>query len=363
MEQHRVTKLWTVNNHVENAVENWQGCSQIVDAAQLLRDGEVVAFPTETVYGLGANALSDDAVEKIFLAKGRPGDNPLIVHIADEAQLQTVAEAVPEKARRLMDAFWPGPLTLILPKTDRVASLVTAGLDTVGVRMPNHPAALALIRQAGVPVAAPSANRSGRPSPTTAAHVLADLDGRIAGVLDGGPTGVGVESTVIDVTVEPPIILRPGGVTREQLEAVIGPVKLDPAFSAGSAETPRSPGMKYAHYAPEGEMWLVEGEEPRVREKMSGMLAEAKRRGLRTGVLASAEAAPYWRERPEADVVLSVGSRAEPGEVAQRLYAVLRQFDERQVQFIVGETFSRSGLGMAVMNRLEKAAGGRILSV
>ena len=359
MERRIATKIWTVDKDVENL----PSCTQIVDAARFLRDGEVVAFPTETVYGLGANALSDESVEKIFLAKGRPSDNPLIVHIGAKEQLSLVAREVPEKAERVMKAFWPGPLTVILPRTRRVAPLVTAGLDTVGVRMPDHPVALALLQEAGVPIAAPSANRSGRPSPTTAAHVLTDLDGRIAGVLDGGPTGVGVESTVLDVTVEPPMILRPGGVTQEQLEAVIGKVALDPSFSAGASETPRAPGMKYTHYAPEGEMWLVSGDFPRVRAKMAEMLRLAKQQGLKTGVLVVEEHVNGWKHAPEVDVVLSVGPSGRLEEAAQRLYAVLRQFDDRQVQFIVSEALPRQGLGMAVMNRLEKAAGGRIVSV
>ncbi|GED67493.1 threonylcarbamoyl-AMP synthase [Brevibacillus reuszeri] len=363
MEINQMTKVWSVDNDVENTVEKLRSCTQIVDAAHLLRDGEVVAFPTETVYGLGANACSNEAVEKIFLAKGRPSDNPLIVHIGAMEQLSSVAQDIPAKGKQLMDAFWPGPLTIILPKTDRVASLVTAGLASVGVRMPDHPIALAIIEEAGVPIAAPSANRSGRPSPTTAAHVLTDLEGRVAGVLDGGATGVGVESTVIDVTVDPPIILRPGGITREQMEAVIGTVALDPSFQVGAVETPRAPGMKYTHYAPEGELWLVTGEAGQAREKMRDMLREAKQHGQKTGVLASEETLSYWKLQPEADVILSVGSQSDLEEVAQRLYAVLREFDEQKVQFIVGETFTRDGLGMAVMNRLEKAAGGRILSV
>ncbi|MDF2683584.1 MAG: threonylcarbamoyl-AMP synthase [Brevibacillus sp.] len=360
MERNIVTRVWSVDNDVENAVEKIQSCTQIVDAARFLREDAAVAFPTETVYGLGANALSNDAVEKIFAAKGRPSDNPLIVHIATKEQLSTVASDISAKAERLMDAFWPGPLTIILPKTEQVASLVTAGLDSVGVRMPDHPVALALIAAAGVPIAAPSANRSGRPSPTTAEHVLADLDGRVAGVVDGGATGVGLESTVIDVTVEPPVILRPGGITREQLEEVIGAVDLDPSFQAGALETPRAPGMKYTHYAPEGEMWLVDGDEEHVREKMGDMLRDAKQHGRKTGVLATTETSVYWQAHPDADVVLSVGSRSDLGEVAHQLYAVLRDFDHHKAQFIVGETFSREGLGMAVMNRLEKAAGGRI---
>ncbi|NGQ95544.1 threonylcarbamoyl-AMP synthase [Brevibacillus sp. SYP-B805] len=352
------TKVFVVDKNVED----FQSCSQIVDAARLIQAGEVVAFPTETVYGLGANALSDEAVEKIYKAKGRPGDNPLIVHIGEMAQLSMVAREVPGPAQQLIEAFWPGPLTLVLPKTDQVASLVTAGLDTVGVRMPDNPVALALIRAAGVPIAAPSANRSGRPSPTTAEHVRVDLEGRIAAILDGGSTGVGVESTVLDLTVQPPMILRPGGVTREQLQEVIGEVAVDPAFEAGK-ETPRSPGMKYTHYAPQGEMWLVAGEEERVRAKMAAMLEQARQSGLSTGVLGTAESVRFWREHPSVDVALACGSRHDLHSVARELYGCLRQFDDLGIQYIVAEAFPRTGMGMAVMNRLEKAAGGRFLSV
>lgn len=356
MEKQIETKVYVVDKNVED----FQTCAQIVDAARLLRDGEVVAFPTETVYGLGANALSDQAVEKIYLAKGRPSDNPLIVHIAETAQLETVVRQVSEQAKALMDAFWPGPLTLILPKTQKVAGLVTAGLDTVGVRMPDHPLALALIRRAGLPIAAPSANRSGRPSPTTAEHVRVDLEGRIPCIVDGGSTGVGVESTVIDMTAAPPMILRPGGVTVERIEAVIGEVTIDPSF-LGSADTPRSPGMKYTHYAPEGEMWLVEGDQTKVRGRMQELLAEAKRHGRKTGVLTTMESAGFWEQLREADVVVSCGSESDLASVAQHLYAALRTFDDLQTDFIAAEAFSRKGLGLAIMNRLEKAAGGRIV--
>jgi L-threonylcarbamoyladenylate synthase len=348
---------------VDKNVEDLSTCTQIVDAAKLLRDGEVVAFPTETVYGLGANALSDQAVEKIYMAKGRPSDNPLIVHITDLAQLNMVVREVPENALRLIEAFWPGPLTLILPKTDQVAGLVTAGLDTVGVRMPDHPLALALIKQAGVPVAAPSANRSGRPSPTTAEHVRTDLEGRIACILDGGSTGVGVESTVLDITAEPAVILRPGGITLEQIEAVIGKVTIDPAFLEGSEAAPRSPGMKYAHYAPEGEMWLVCGSPGAVPEKMRELLARAKQHGRKTGVLATSETAARWEREPDADIVIACGSSSDLTSVAQHLYASLRMFDDFGVQFIVAAAVPRTGMGLAVMNRLEKAAGGRVLNV
>lgn len=350
------TKIWTVDKDVEDLLT----CTQIVDAAKLIRTGEVVAFPTETVYGLGADALSNRAVEKIFEAKGRPSDNPLIVHIGSLEQLDQVVSQVSDDAKRLIEAFWPGPLTLILPKQDMVADLVTAGLATVGVRMPDHPVALALIQAAGVPIAAPSANLSGKPSPTVAAHVQGDLEGRIAAIVDGGATGVGVESTVIDMTVQPAMILRPGGITFEQLQAVLGIVEIDPSFLVGAEVSPRSPGMKYTHYAPEGELWLVSGEQAVVRQRMETMLKEARQAGRKTGVLVTAESAAEWADSNCADVVLSCGSMDDLGSVARDLYAVLRQFDSMGVQFIVSPVFPRIGMGLAVMNRLEKAAGGRV---
>ncbi|RNB82029.1 threonylcarbamoyl-AMP synthase [Brevibacillus fluminis] len=353
-----VTKMWTV----DKGVEDLETCAQIVDAARLIQQGEVVAFPTETVYGLGADALSNQAVEKIFVAKGRPSDNPLIVHIGRIGQLETVVSQVTDDAKRLIEAFWPGPLTLILPKQDTVADLVTAGLETVGVRMPDHPVALSLINAAGMPIAAPSANLSGKPSPTTAQHVRGDLEGRIAAIVDGGATGVGVESTVIDMTVKPAMILRPGGVTFEQLQAVLGTVEIDPAFLLGAEESPRSPGMKYTHYAPEGELWLVNGEREAVRKRMESMLREARQMGCKTGVLVTSENAAEWEGSGCADAVLSCGSLSDLGSVARDLYGVLRQFDSLGVQFMVAPVFPRKGMGLAVMNRLEKAAGGRVVT-
>lgn len=351
------TTVW----HVDIDVGNSQSYSQIVKAATLLRAGETVAFPTETVYGLGANALSQEAVEKIFAAKGRPSDNPLIVHIGSIDQLSQVAREVPPVAERLMDVFWPGPLTLILPRQEGIAPGVTAGLDTVGVRMPRHPVALALIRETGLPIAAPSANRSGKPSPTTAEHVWHDLAGRIAGIVDGGPAGVGVESTVLDVTVDPPMILRPGGVTREQLVEVIGAVAVDPSLSLKEQVRPRSPGMKYAHYAPRGELWVVDGEEDYRVAKMAEMLRSAAENGHKTGVLLSLETYETHKDLLAADVVSVAGSVKDLEEVARRLYAALRMFDQEEATFIVAEAFPRLGLGSAVMNRLEKAAGGNII--
>ncbi|MFB0830164.1 L-threonylcarbamoyladenylate synthase [Brevibacillus laterosporus] len=357
MEQNILTKVWVVDKNVEEQ----KSCAHLVDAAKLVESGELVAFPTETVYGLGANALSDEAVEKIFVAKGRPSDNPLIVHIGEKSQLDTVATDIPVKARQLMEAFWPGPLTMFLPKKAGIASKVTAGLSTVGVRMPDHPVALELIKQAHVPIAAPSANRSGRPSPTTAQHVLEDLAGRISGIVDGGSTGVGVESTTIDMTVEPPMIHRPGGITVEQIERVIGEVAIDPAFLTEEKEQPISPGMKYKHYAPKGDLWLVSGQEDKVRAKMLELLTEAKEQGLTTGVMVPREHMKHWDNHALVDVTLQCGSLASLEEVAQDLYTDLRRFDEEQIQFILAETYPREGLGLAVMNRLEKAASHRII--
>lgn len=343
-------------------------------AAALLAKGELVAFPTETVYGLGAHALDERAVDKIFQAKGRPSDNPLIIHIGDIRQLAQVAASVPPVAQICIEAFWPGPLTLILPRQAEVPDNVTAGLDTVGVRMPDHPVALDLLRISGLPVAAPSANRSGRPSPTTAGHVLDDLEGRIAAVIDGGTTGVGVESTVLDVTADPPMILRPGGVTKEMLERVIGSVDIDPTLTEQPKVelVPRSPGMKYTHYAPQGEMWIVEGDwdlpttlESGVQagkmdkqaDKLQGLVDRSRAEGYKTGVLTTDERA----NRYQADAVLSCGSRRQLESIAAGLYHALREFDRLGIERIYAESFPGDGIGFAIMNRLRKAAGYRVI--
>ncbi|MGK9252761.1 L-threonylcarbamoyladenylate synthase [Paenibacillus humicus] len=347
---------------------------ELQEAADLLRSGGTVAFPTETVYGLGADARSTAAVESVFQAKGRPSDNPLIVHIADERQLEGLAASLTETERGLMKSFWPGPLTLVLPVLpDAVSPRVTAGLDTVAVRMPDHPLALALIREAGCPVAAPSANRSGRPSPTAASHVLEDLAGRIGGVLDGGATGVGLESTVVEAVGERSVrILRPGGVTPEQLRAAGYAVEFDagadieafgqPASGSAVSETaasqptaPRSPGMKYAHYAPRGEMTLVSGSAEAVRAYIQAEADAASALGLRTGVLAYEETAASYR----ADAVLACGSLGKLESAARSLYAVLREFDELGAERIWAEACPSDGIGLALLNRLAKAAGGR----
>ena len=316
-------------------------------AAALLRAGELVAFPTETVYGLGADALNGEAAARIFAAKGRPADNPLIAHIAGESGLAGLIALEPcACARALMRAFWPGPMTLIFPKSPRVPREVTAGLDTVAVRMPSHPVARALIRAAQTPIAAPSANRSGRPSPTTAAHVLEDMEGRIPLILDGGPCEVGLESTVVDVTGARPRILRPGGVTLEMLEGVVGDVDVDEGvlhqLQAGSQA--RSPGMKYKHYAPKGEVTIVTG--PRAAQEIARLYDAADGRAA---ILAFSQA-DYGARRV-------YRLKNAPGE----LFAALRQLDEDGMETIYAEDVPTAGVGLAVMNRLMRAAAFRVV--
>ena len=327
-------------------------------AGALIRAGALVAFPTETVYGLGANALDAAAVGRIFEAKGRPGDNPLIVHISDIGQLDPLISVEPSPAARaLMDACWPGPMTLIFPKSDAVPMAVTAGLDTVAVRYPAHPAARALIDAAGRPIAAPSANRSGRPSPTTAAHVLEDMDGRVPLILDGGPCRVGVESTVIDVTGPVPRVLRPGGVTPERIEAICGSVLVDDAVMRplSEGERPRSPGMKYRHYAPAGALTIVQGSEDAVTAAIRRLYDEALSSGGRPLILAlSSHLAAYGDRR-----ALSLGANAE--DMAHALFARLRDADALGADALFSEAVDADGVGLAVMNRLGRAAAFHIL--
>ncbi|MFB9988774.1 L-threonylcarbamoyladenylate synthase [Bacillus benzoevorans] len=343
------TTYWSVDKNVDN-MENYP---QIAQAADLLTKNEVVAFPTETVYGLGGNAKSDDAIRKIFAAKGRPSDNPLIIHIAAKSQLHEFVVQVPATAEKLMDHFWPGPLTIIFPyQKGSLSDGATAGLDTVGVRMPAHPVALAIIKKSGLPIAAPSANQSGRPSPTSALHVKEDLAGKIAAIVDGGTTGVGVESTVIDCTSEVPVILRPGGVTKEQLEEVIGEVRVDPALT-DTSEKPKSPGMKYRHYAPDAPLYLVDGS----REELQEFINEGKKAGLKIGVLTTKENAAFY----DADYIFACGERAQLETVASSIYEALRSFNKADVDVIYSEMFPNEGVGNAIMNRLMKAAGQRVL--
>ncbi|MFZ5634713.1 MAG: L-threonylcarbamoyladenylate synthase [Bacillota bacterium] len=333
----------------------------IRQAGLILRRGGLVAFPTETVYGLGANALDGAAVEGIFTAKGRPQDNPLIVHIADIDEVRKYALSVPEKARLLMKKFWPGPLTVILPSNGRISQRVSAGLPSLAFRIPDHPVALALIREAGVPVAAPSANLSGRPSTTTAEHVRSDLEGRIDAILDGGAAGVGMESTVVDMTGDVPVILRPGGITPEQIRAVAGEVALDRSLEkAGRApRRPRSPGMKYRHYAPSVPLVLVEGDAGRVVQEIKRQAALYIGRGKKVGVLCRAgNQAEY-----AGTLAISAGREADQSSVAADLYDALRRFEGTGVDIILAEGVEPRGLGLAVANRLRRASGGRIIKV
>lgn len=329
----------------------------IRQAADIIRRGGLVAFPTETVYGLGASAFLGPAVERIFLAKGRPGDNPLIVHIAREDALKDLVSSLPSTVPLLAKKFWPGPLTLVLPKGPRVPPEVTAGLDTVAVRMPRHPVALALIREAGLPIAAPSANLSGRPSPTTAEHVLEDLAGRIQLLLDGGPCPVGLESTVLDLTGEVPMLLRPGGVTLEQLQETLGEVRVLDSRKLKEGKTPPSPGLKYRHYAPRAPMFLVEGEPSRVVKEIQKICRENRLKGRRVGLLVAEEN----REQFRAEAVEVLGLRRSPEEMAARLFDSLRRLDASGVDLILAETYEETGMGMALMNRLRRAASGRVI--
>ncbi|MCL2810517.1 MAG: L-threonylcarbamoyladenylate synthase [Clostridia bacterium] len=326
----------------------------ISQAADLLRDGQAVAFPTETVYGLGADALRPEAVLRIFAAKGRPADNPLIVHVAEVADVEPLVARIDARARLLMERFWPGPLTLVLPKAARVPNQVTAGLDTVAVRLPAHPVALALIREASRPIAAPSANRSGRPSPTTARHVYEDMNGRIPMILDGGACAVGVESTVLDLTEEMAVVLRPGGVTLEALRELLGEVRVDAAALAPLKKeiAPRSPGMKYKHYAPDATVVIVSGTEEGRAVLASRLYDEAKVAGERAVILAPAEQRCAYGPR----VFRALGRSGKPGEAAAQLFAALRELDAQGFQRIIAEAVEAEGIGLAVMNRLCRAA-------
>jgi len=329
----------------------------IEKAGRILRAGGLVAFPTETVYGLGGDALNPESSRKIYAAKGRPSDNPLIVHICRWEDLSEIVKEIPEAAKRLADAFWPGPLTMILEKSDKVPTETTGGLSTVAVRMPDDKTALSLIRAAGGFVAAPSANLSGRPSPTLAKYVEEDLGGRIEMILDGGQACIGLESTIVDLTEEAPVILRPGYITGEMLSGVLGKVEIDKAvLPEGSGIAPKAPGMKYRHYAPKAELTIITGEEEAVVGRINELVREAEKRGLRSGVIATEATAGRYR----ASSVKNAGSREQEETAARELYRILREFDEEEVDVIYSEAFAESGIGQAVMNRLLKAAGHRM---
>ncbi|MBN1872917.1 MAG: threonylcarbamoyl-AMP synthase [Anaerolineae bacterium] len=340
----------------------------IARAAAVLRAGGLVAFPTETVYGLGANALDDNAVRAIFRAKDRPAYDPLIVHLADAASLPSVVRVVPDAVRLLAVHFWPGPLTLVLPRNAAVPPSVTAAGDTVAVRIPSHPVALALIRAAGVPVAAPSANRFGRISPTCVEHVLADLQGRVDIILDGGPTPVGVESTVLSLVSSIPAILRPGGVSREALAAVLGEVDVHQLAITPEPESMQiSPGTSSSHYAPRARLILYRGQKPALLQAMRAEADRLQSEGERVGVLAADEDAGYFaalRERQTSPVCFQpVGSEQCLTDVARRLYGALHALDQAGVTVILARDFGNAGLGLAVRDRLTRAAGGRVIQV
>ena len=371
---------------------------ELKEAAGILRSGGLVAFPTETVYGLGGNALDEDAARKIYAAKGRPSDNPLIAHVSCVEEVEPLVKEIPEAGRKLMEAFWPGPLTMIFPKSEKVPYGTTGGLDTVAIRMPDDPVANRLIALAGVPVAAPSANTSGRPSPTTADHVWQDMNGRIDMIIDGGPVGIGVESTIVDVSSAVPAVLRPGAITMEMLEEVLGEVSVDPAILGPlSADVrPKAPGMKYKHYAPKADLTLVEPGTGADRESGAEQVTGAEQK---TGADWNTGAAPETgldetqlqamirkvrelsREKIEAGYkvgvictdesrgcytdgeVRSIGARKSQASVAHNLYALLREFDDLGVDYIFSESFPKDHLGQAIMNRLSKAAGYKIVKV
>lgn len=328
-------------------------------AAEILKQGGTVAFPTETVYGLGANALSDDAIAKIYAAKGRPSDNPLIVHITNLNDLEMLVEDISEKGYQMVEAFWPGPITLIFKSKGLVAKLVTPGLDTLAVRMPNHPVAQRLIELAGVPIAAPSANLSGKPSPTMGEHVLEDLTGRVDGIVIENQSEHGLESTILDMTQEPPMMLRPGSVTQEAIEAVIGTIQIDPAIEKKLSPEiqPKAPGMKYTHYSPEADVKVFVGE---LDHMVAFIKAQAKLYpDMHVGIMCCDETLEHYSQ----EVVLSLGSRSDLSQIASNLFKTLRKFDELGVDIVLCEGYDTLGMGKAIMNRLNKAAGYEIIKV
>ena len=327
---------------------------------EILKKGGLVAFPTETVYGLGGNALDAEASAKIYAAKGRPSDNPLIVHIADWEAIEAIVSEIPEAAKKLADAFWPGPLTMILNKSDLVPYATTGGLETVAVRMPVNPIARALIRAGGGYVAAPSANTSGRPSPTRAEHVAEDLNGKIDMIIDGGTVDIGLESTIVDLTDGAPTILRPGYINQEMLEQVLGEVEMDRGLIApGSGVHPKAPGMKYRHYAPKADLIIVEGEAEKVRRKINELVQQQMSEGKKVGVIGTDESLSYYKGGD----VRSIGSRKDEITIAQHLFGLLRELDESEISVIYSEAFATPQIGQAIMNRLIKAAGHQIIRV
>lgn len=327
-------------------------------AADILIGGGTVAFPTETVYGLGANALSEEAIKKIYKAKGRPSDNPLIIHISDMDHLNRLTDDVSKVSRKLIEAFWPGPLTIIFKKKSNVPDIVTAGLDTVAVRMPKNEIALELIKKANIPVAAPSANLSGKPSPTRAEHVIEDLIGKVDAIIKGEDCSVGIESTVIDTISTPPIILRPGGISKEQIEDVIGQVLVNTSIDHKDEQVPKAPGMKYTHYAPKAPVIVFEGNLKKIVNEINAYKLKKEKNGLKVGIMACDETAHLY-----SGCVYSVGSREKIDSVANNLFHTLRCFDKEDIDIILSESFTTKGVGLAVMNRIIKSAGYNVVDV
>lgn len=330
----------------------------IEEAGEIIRKGGLVAFPTETVYGLGGDALNEKSSGKIYAAKGRPSDNPLIVHIAEFDDLEKIVSNIPEAARKLADCFWPGPLTMIFEKAACVPYATTGGLDTVAVRMPCNKIARALIKTSGRYIAAPSANRSGRPSPTKAKYVIEDLSGRVDMILDGGASDIGLESTIIDLSGEVPVILRPGYITEEMMAEAIGRIDTDRTIIDSNSDlAPRAPGMKYRHYAPKGSLTIVEGQQELVTAYINDRLKKEQAEGRKTGVIAVKETAKGYL----ADSVKCAGSRQDEEEIARHLFQILRELDDEEVEVIYAEAFDSHGVGCAIMNRLLKAAGHQVV--
>lgn len=323
--------------------------------AELLKEGKTVIFPTETVYGLGANALDENAVKKIYEAKGRPSDNPLIVHIYDREEVRDLAKDISNKAEIVMDKFWPGPITIILNKKDIVPNMTSGGLDTVAIRMPSHKIARELIKQSGLPIAAPSANISGRPSPTKGNHVKEEMDGRVSGIVLGGNCDFGLESTVLDLTGEVPMILRPGSITKEDLEEVLGEVLVDPSLlKKEDNKKAKAPGMKYTHYSPDADVYIVSGNDKDVINKINQIIRENSENGIKSGVMCVEKNKEVYEGE-----VISLGNTLE--EVGSNLFDVLREMDKRNVDIVYSESFEMTGVGQAIMNRLLKSAGYKVI--
>lgn len=333
------------------------------EAGEIIKAGGLVAFPTETVYGLGGDALNPMSSKKIYAAKGRPSDNPLIVHIADMKDLELIVEKVSDEAIKLAEHFWPGPLTMILPKSDKVPMETTGGLDTVAIRMPVHKTAMEFIKAAGGYVAAPSANLSGKPSPTCARYVKQDMDGRIDMIIDGGDAGIGLESTIVDLSVNPAMLLRPGYITIDNLRQVLGTVDIDKTILDGDCkDAPKAPGMKYRHYAPKGSLTIIQGDEQKVIDYINENARNLSAEGKKVGVIGTDEALDSYLNEEIASLK-SIGSRSDEEMIAHRLYTILREFDDEDVEVIFSESFDASGIGQAIMNRLLKAAGHMVIEL